>query len=360
MKRYFWNTCLKIFLLTVVVIAIQSSFLFIQYHSSQTKWQKQAYEDFVSSIEESIKDGRFSDLGFANLSRIIENLDDQRISGCVLRSMDNKSVVGLGFTPKGEKLGSEKYQLVTPENITRVEIFLDKEGYLQTKRENLKTESITITVPSNVHSTDIVGSLVISTDHRDIFAIDLLAYNPRYYEYSKDILNSCLRSLMFAICASLVISAIASWTISKRNTKIISDIRTSLQDLAKGNRNLTINHEKQSFLNDISLAIEDLDKALSDAEKSKMTWLNGLSHELNTPATGIKIMIEGINTGAFPKTKKNLQSIEDECDQLIEKIKTVMEISSTEEKITEASKIEDPMVLFEGPKSEGIKDDTNT
>ena len=105
-------------------------------------------------------------------------------------------------------------------------------------------------------------------------------------------------------------------------------MRKALNDLSHGKPNVTVPRQGNSELNEISDAIEELDRDLQANAKSRKAWLSSISHDLNTPATAMKMMVDGMNDGVFPADETTLRELQVENDKLSERIGRVIEFSS--------------------------------
>ena len=341
MRKVFLRYFLSIFAIAVVVLLVQFGMLFLQYGVSQEQWKAKVYDDFVVSVQDSINDGTMAGYGLNSILYAVSNIEDDRISGFILRDISGTNVVAFGRTSEGRNLTSMPLSQGRSD-AGRSESKVSKATRIDVKSEfnamtntlslvsvtSTETKGVEISLPANLKNEGIIGSVVIAVDGTDAFIIDLLTYSPRTYKYSKDIINSCLKSLMISIPICLVIALVAAWIVSSRNAKYINGVRKALNDLSHGKTDVSIPRQRNSELNEISVAIEDLDRNLKSNAKSRKAWLYSISHDLNTPTTAMKMIIDGLNDGVFKADEQTLKDLQRENDTLAERIGRVIDFSS--------------------------------
>ena len=341
MKKAFFRYFISIFSIAVAVLLIQFGALMLQYRTSRSRWMNDIYDDFVLSVQQAITDGDFSNDGLNGILEAVSDIDDDRVSGFLLRDAGDSNMVAFGRTSEGRMLTSlfpdfqmfqnqgRKSSVTRSGKYTRIDLDTEflPEGVRFTIADVTSGRS-DITLPATLKDQGVIGSIVISFDGTDAFIIDLLTFNPRTYENSKDIINSCITGLVISIPVSLLIALVAAWIVSSINTRYINNVRKALNDLSRGKTNVSVPRQGNSELNEISLAIEDLDRDLQANARSRKAWLNSISHDLNTPTAAMKIIIDGMNDGVFPADSATLRELQTENDKLSERIGRVIEYSN--------------------------------
>jgi len=339
MKRVFFRYFLSVFSIAVVVLLVQFGMLVFQYRVSQDKWKDRVYEDFAVSAQEAMSQGFYDGYGINSLLLAFSNIDEDRVSGFLLRDVDGYSMFAFGknsegrlltsMVPTGPRAQSEQQMRTVKGKATRINVVYDES--LDSGTTNVTMASageIDVKIPQMLRGQDIIGSIIIAINGTDSFIVDLLSYSPRTYEYSKDIINSCFRALLLSVPVCLLIALVAAWVVSSRNTRYINSVRKALNDLSRGKSGVTIPRQDNIELNEISVAIEDLDRSLQSNAKSRKAWLSSISHDLNTPATAMKIIVDGLNDGVFPADSQTLQQLQKENDSLSDRIGRVIDFSS--------------------------------
>jgi len=343
MRKAFFKYFISIFSITVVTILIQSFILVARYSASQTKWKTSVYNDFVNALKENLEDdGQLEDFGLGSLRVIMSSLNDNRVSGYVVRDVEGSTMFTFGKTGDGRILASllpvnqdlsssnvsDSFTVVSSnkKNSSRLNI---TSNFDSIEKETPYSKYNTLLVlPGAIKADDIAGSITIAFDGEDLFIIDLLTYSPRTYAYSKDVLNSCLEGMVVSVPICLVIALVAAWFISSRNIKFIDSVRNALNKLSHGESDVKIKKNRNSELNEISVAIEDLDKELQKNAISRRAWLNSISHDLNTPASAIKMIVDGMGDGVFPLDSTSVDELRKETNLLNNRIGKVIDFSS--------------------------------
>lgn len=341
MKKLFFKYLISIFSITLITILIQGIMLFLRYSDSQTEWKTNAYTDFVTSLEDSIETGSFSEFGIGVLQKVMNSLDDDRVSGYVVRDVEGSTVFTFGRTstgnilatmlPANQKVSGSNTKTISnrSKNITRLDLSIDSSGTISVEKGTSTTSyNTSLVLPKAINADDIVGSIILSFNGSDVFIIDILTYSPRTYIYSRDVINACLETLLLSIPICLVIALVAAWVISYRNTKYIDSVRKALQGLAKGESNVKVSRENTNGLVEISDAVEELDKELQKNAMSRKAWLRSISHDLNTPASALRMIIDGLVDGVFPCDDQTLKALSKESDTLNARICKVIDFST--------------------------------
>ncbi len=341
MKKLFFKYLISIFSITLFTILIQSVMLFLRYSDSQTSWKNSVYSDFVTSLEQTIEAEGFREFGQASLKSVMDSMEDDRISGYVVRGIDGNTMFTFGKTSEGnilatmlpanQKVSGPNTRTIetSTKNTTKLDLQVDTDGTLTVRQTSPDSSySTSLVVPKAINADDVVGSVILSLNGSDLFIIDLLTYSPRTYTYSKDIINACLETLLLSIPVCLVIALVAAWIISYRNTKYIDSVRKALKGLSQGQSNVKVPRDNHNELDEISYAVEDLDKELQKNALSRKAWLRSISHDLNTPASAIRMMIDGMADGVFPFDSETLNALSKESNDLNSRIGKVIDFST--------------------------------
>lgn len=336
MKKYFLRYLVYILLITLCSIAFLSGFTFYQYRSGGKAWKNAIYESCVSELEGSLKSSTYPDLKIDGLNLFGSIAGDKRISGYLVRNSSGAVILTVGQTPGGEVLAS----------------FFDEENITTGKEVKTKRRSIVINVststddvfiiertsdtilknktflPDFIDNNDILGSITVSFTGDELFSVDILSYSPRTYIYSKQIVNPILKSLLFSVPLSILIAIAGAYVVSSRNTRYINNVRVALRRLADGESDIEIPKYRHSELAEIGEAIAELDKSLQANKISRNAWLRSISHDLNTPVSAMKIIIDGLSDGFFDADEETLSELKAQNDMLSERIKRVIDYST--------------------------------
>ena len=339
MKKLFFRYFISIFSIAVVVLLIQFGVLLLQYNISQNRWKVRVYEDFVASSQETMSQGFYEGFGLNSLLVAFSGIDDDRVSGFIIRDVEGYNMISFGKDPEGRLLSSyiptgartqnDKTDRTIKVRASRLNIVYDNTHKTGDVSVSLSSAAdLDVSLPAVLRDQDIIGSIILAIDGEDSFIVDLLTYSPRTYEYSKDIINSCYRAILISVPICLLIALVAAWIISSRNTTYINSVRKALNDLSRGKSGVSVPQQDNTELDEISVAIEELDKSLQANAKSRKAWLQSISHDLNTPATAMKMIVDGLNDGVFPADEQTLRELQKENDTLSERIGRVIDFST--------------------------------
>ena len=186
---------------------------------------------------------------------------------------------------------------------------------------------------------DYIGSFEIAVGENSTYTVGLYSYNPATYRYTKDLINSCIRSILISIPVCLVIAVVLSFLISRGNTSTVNEVRTALNDLASGKHSVELKRATKSEMEEIATDIQNLGKTLEANERGRKAWLTSISHDLSTPATGIKIITDGLSDGFFEADKQTIESLKHEADTLNDRISKVVDYSTLQNRKLSLSRV---------------------
>lgn len=337
MKKLFFKFFFSIVAITVLSLAVQNGLLLAKYSQSQREWRQVTYNDFVENLQNNLMQSSFPDFSVDSISLFSPALTDSRVSGFLVRDQEGRIAFTVGQTTEGIVLSTLApqnmliadygYSVSAKSNQTILNIRYNR-GYVSIERTDYIDEESNYYIPNGISANDVIGTVTIQFEGCTLSSIDILSYTPRTYKYSKDIINSCFHTLLVTIPICLLIALVFAWVISSKNTKYIDSIRKALKDLSNGKHNVQLKPNKNSSLNEITLAVNELDDNLQANEKSRQAWLTSISHDLNTPATAMKMIVDGLNDGIFRANKTTLKDLQKENDTLCGRIAKVIDFST--------------------------------
>ena len=313
MNKYFWRYFLSIFSIAILILGIQTLFLVGQYRTSEKQWNSEIYEEFVSYLEDG-----------GNLEMNSPSFPDDRISGFTVRNpedrvlMDSRRPDGVSLPPPVKRRIKE----------TTLNFTTNRNGSVQVVRSE---GSSVVEGPR-----DLYGRVNVTLDGEESYSVDVMLFSPMKYEHSAQIINSCLRSLLISVPVCLVLAFLMAFFISRKNTKDINVIRTALKRLESGDLEARAELSTRTEIGEIATSVDQLAGGLKASELSKKAWLNSISHDLNTPATSIGVIAEGLMDGMFPSDEKTLYALKKESDNLSQRIRRITDYSS----LTSETKVE--------------------
>ncbi|MGP1419875.1 MAG: sensor histidine kinase [Sphaerochaetaceae bacterium] len=338
MKRFFLATLATIVSITAIIILIVGVDLISQYSKAEKLWREQAYEDYVAFIEGQLTAENLNRMmsSMSNFELNLHSFPNDRITGILFRNAKKNVFFGIGKTPQGFDVvmqpSDELTQYDDRERRTCTDTLFDIvcNGTSAQVETSIRQAEINFMLPPNVSDSNIVGSVTFNLNGAYAGTVYVLAHTPRTYSYSGSVINRLIGVLLWSVVYALLISLALAWVFSYRNTKMVNSIRSSLKTLTEPD------HEtlklpkgaKDPFIGQIFSSIQELDRNLAENQRNRAEWLRTISHDLNTPVSSLKIMLEGIQDGIFSLNDPAvLKTLTDETKTLESRIKAVNDYS---------------------------------
>jgi len=331
-----------------VFVSIQAAVFLFSVHQQRRAWVDSVFDEYLVSFTSALKAELASPSANSVLTVetvLLSTLND-RISGLYLRNPAGSAVVAWGATATGDLLplppGMKQSrariiegQLVPAEGeagftskVMRCavyEVAITAVGSLYTIEVTRSHRPLwqKIMLPPQVKATDIAGSLAITYNGESLGSVDVLTFTPSTYKGTTKLFGGLLSSFLLSLPIALIIALIIAASVSRHTQRYTDDIQKALSSLAEGEGEIALPKTKIHELKIINKAIEDLDKNLEQNKQSRQAWLRAISHDLNTPVTAMKLMIDGMADGVFPLTDEAIVQLQKENDQLALKIAAV-------------------------------------
>lgn len=143
-------------------------------------------------------------------------------------------------------------------------------------------------------------------------------------ELSKILLNSA--------ALVLVVAFVVCYFTSLRLTQPLKKMAQAASEYAKGNFEERLNLEGEDEIAELSLALDNMARSLSQFENMRSSFVANVSHELKTPMTTISGFIDGILDGTIPPEKHDyyLKIVSDEVKRLSRLVKSFLDLTRFE------------------------------
>ncbi len=136
---------------------------------------------------------------------------------------------------------------------------------------------------------------------------------------------------MFTIgVLGLIISGVFAFPLASFLVRPIRRLETSTQALIRGHYQTRIDKISNDELGSLATHFNELAATLEANEQARRKWVSDISHELRTPVTFIKGQIEALIDGIRPTTPENLQTLEQQINQLSKLIDELNMLSQSE------------------------------
>ena len=340
MKKLFFRNFIKIISVTLLTVLIIGIAIIIEFNAEQYNWKKKTYETYNNFIENSMQK-IFSETGSVDgntIRDIVSTIPDDHISGIIFQTSDSQMFV-LGFEPNGESLqiqpnknepslGSKFFS-----GIFKNKKFYQTNLYFKNMGNELYVDSEEHSISFNLNNEmlahpEIIGSTTVYLNDKEFGTAYLLVHSFLTYGASADLFDKLFNYLKIVIPMAILLSLLLSLRLSYSNAKYINSTKNALESLTKGKRNIALPKGRIFLMNEISNSINELDLQLQENEHNRNEWLRSISHDLNTPVTSIKLILEGIKDKVFPLNESTLASLEEETNQLETRIHSITDYSS--------------------------------
>ena len=346
MRKQFARLFLSFILVLVVVLSIQVTVFVVSNSQQQRRWNQDIYQSYVHFLAEAltsnVPEGGWN---INNIDKVLLSATDGRISGLLLKDTDGDVVTTFGKTREGtplefpdrrgrldprmiQQLNETSFHTVTAKTDLYVITLSKTKVGLMTAYTSVwykdKSERKQILLPGKLRAEDIAGSIEIMMDGAEVAKVDVIAFSPFAYQPLSHYLRGILTPFLWSIPVALIIALWMAARISKRNQRYTQGIQSALKDLSEGKHDVTIPKTNIEENLGINQSIKELDKQLSMHEQSRREWLRSISHDLNTPVSSMKLLLDGMADGVFPVDGKRMEMVKKENDELAERINAVV------------------------------------
>jgi len=147
------------------------------------------------------------------------------------------------------------------------------------------------------------------------------------------LLISIIPGFGVAIIVSTITALITSLTLSKQIVTPISHMTDAAQNIADGYYKQRITYESPDEIGALASHFNHMAESLDNTENTRRQLLADLTHEMNTPLTGIIGCIEGLQDGTLSSPGDNYTVIREEARRLQRLVQDVQRLSAIEEGI---------------------------
>lgn len=174
-------------------------------------------------------------------------------------------------------------------------------GIYTVQREEVLQLSVPITINTGAQN-ETIGAVLISS------SLNLVNNDV------KDLRNNILRVSIFALIGALSLTAISA----TRITSSISELRKGVEKISTGDLGYRIEKSESGEVGKFIDTFNKMSQKLNDIEKNRKYFINSISHELKTPLTSIKALIDSLTIGdnSLEIYKEYLDDIKSETERM--------------------------------------------
>ncbi|NLV76657.1 MAG: HAMP domain-containing histidine kinase [Tissierellia bacterium] len=155
-----------------------------------------------------------------------------------------------------------------------------KSGLYNIEQKNVLQLSVPITMNTGLE-TKVIGAVLISASMESI------------YSDIENLKKDILKISSFALTISIVLTAIATNSI----TKPLRNLSYGVKRIASGDLGYKVNKGSRDEIGQLVDSFNNMSHRLYSIEKNRKDFINSISHELKTPLTSIRALIESLSIG---------------------------------------------------------------
>jgi len=186
----------------------------------------------------------------------------------------------------------------------------------------------------------------IELSSQQIGRVNVTYFGPYFYSNNDfDFLNQLSSILLLVGAASLLISLILGYLISRRISKPILTTILATEQISKGDYKIRI--QEKSKLTEVDNLIESVNQLASSLDKQeslKKQLTSDVAHELRTPLTTLRITIEAMIDGLLEPSPERLKSSYDEVLRITNIVKDLESLAIVEDGNLKLEKTEADLV----------------
>ena len=334
--RLFFRVFFTVLGIAVLILLCELAVFFSSIMKMGKSWEDFITRDYVQALITRLESG--GSLTDDAVYEAIADASDDSISGLLINTFADGSHYMYGNIPESSDAGSEKFftEIIdtgwhsfsksNPVYVISAERQDDGSfSYMLTVlgTGNGGRASVTYRVPSFVDENDIAATVFIDRNGEPVISLDLLIFDMYSFGPTSFVLDTILLTTLWLIPLSLIIAAIASFVFSRRTANSVDDILSALRRMAEGDFDVRIKKQKTYELNEIGKSIVELSLRLEKNRRSRDEWIRSIAHDLNTPLTSIKMIIQAIQDGVYKADSSTIASLKKEVDTLTCRVSSV-------------------------------------
>ena len=353
MRKQFVRLFLGFVLVVAVVLGIQAAVFLLSVQNQRKAWTESIFQEYLSSFTTNMrKNISLSSHTLLSIEDVLLSSADDRVSGLYIRNPDGAVVVAYGNTSNGnalpvprmrppeqmrdmheggplplaqEEVGEQEFTSSEMQSDVYVVKIIQNgpmASLMVTKQP--EPQKKTILLPSRVKATDIAGSMVLMYNNEVLGSVDVLTYTPFTYKDTGRLFKGLLYPFLFSMPFAFLIALLMAASISRKSQRYTQGIEKALSTLSRGENGVELPSTKIDEQRVINSSIQMLDEHLLMHKRSRQAWLQSISHDLNTPVTSMKLLLDGMSDGVFPMDKQTITSLQKEHGTLSDRVAAVV------------------------------------
>lgn len=341
-RRHFVRLFTSILAIAVALILLEIAVVSISAYRATRRWPAFVAGEYIAAVERSIK-AASSVSPDAMITSIIAASNDS-VSGVIIRDEEGRPSIFYGdlfegsgkqtllYDNNGELDYSDEISAQTAEKDDNVEVKVATYAFHMDTNEDLSysfsvestgVKKLSLELPPNIKKADVAASVDIYSGDEFRGSFDIIAFGVSSYPPTQFIMKGFLLVTLLILPISMIIAVLASWRVSRKSSRSIIEINNALASLAASNYDISLTKQKTEEYDAIASSIMHLSDELKRNQAARREWLRSISHDLNTPISGLQMLLDGAMDGVFPLDEKLLSQMKGELDSLSSRIASV-------------------------------------
>lgn len=252
-----------------------------------------------------------------------QNRDDIIFASMMLKNYANQADARILILDTNKKVIMDNFYSYVDETIDNKEIRNSLTGQSSSSIYTLEGRDILqISVPITLNrfgDVDIIGVVLISSD------LELINENVKV-----------LREHMFKAAISvLLISFLLTVVVTNNLTSPLRKLTLGVERISAGDLGYQIEMKSKDEIGKLIETFNNMSSTLSSIEKNRKNFINSISHELKTPLTSIKVLIESLALGNYQidTYKEYLEDIYKETERMEKLVNYLMKAIKLEDSV---------------------------
>lgn len=248
-----------------------------------------------------------------------QNIDDIIFARMMLKSYSNYANARILIVDSNKKVLLDSYYSYVDKSIDNEEIRSSLQGQSSSNIYTLDSKEVLQLAVPITSNNNIIGSVLISSD--------LVAINENVNHLKEYILKIAISGLFI----SLVLTAI----VTNNLTNPLRELTLGVEKITSGNLGYQVNKKSKDEIGSLVENFNKMSSTLSNIEKNRKNFINSISHELKTPLTSIKVLIESLSMGNrdIDTYKEYLKDIYGETERMEKLVNYLMKSIKLEDSI---------------------------
>lgn len=248
-----------------------------------------------------------------------QNIDDIIFARMMLKSYSNYANARILIVDSNKKVLLDSYNSYVDKSIDNEEIRSSLQGQSSSNIYTLDSKEVLQLAVPITSNNNIIGSVLISSD--------LVAINENVNHLKEYILKIAISGLFI----SLVLTAI----VTNNLTNPLRELTLGVEKITSGNLGYQVKKKSKDEIGSLVENFNKMSSTLSNIEKNRKNFINSISHELKTPLTSIKVLIESLSMGNrdIDTYKEYLKDIYGETERMEKLVNYLMKSIKLEDSI---------------------------